>query len=155
MEYRLQSVFVHQGGSHAGHYWVYIYDFVGNMWRKYNDGTVTEATRADVFEPNLRNPNATPYFLVYVRADQIEELVDCVCRDPVQEEPKDDPDTKMEGSDDVVEITEGHCDSNASQKIAGDGWAEVSKREDGEYEASQTSAGWNNSQALHDTGRTW
>lgn len=135
MEYRLQSVFVHQGGSNAGHYWVYIYDFVAKIWRKYNDGTVTEATRDDVFEPHTSGPNATPYFLVYVKADEIDELIDCVRRDPIKDEPQEDPDTKMEDIGDVTESS----NSDARQGSPEDDAAESHQAYD-ENDATQPSS---------------
>ena len=52
------------------------------MWRKYNDGYVTEVKNLDeiyVQEPGPRP--ATPYFLVYVKDNLKDQLVDAVCRD--------------------------------------------------------------------------
>ena len=83
--YRLQSAFIHHGGPSSGHYFIYIYDFVDNLWRKYNDGYVTEVKAEEVFaQDNSPNP-ATPYFLVYVKDDRKEELVNCVYRRPMPE----------------------------------------------------------------------
>ena len=68
-----------------GHYWIYIYDFQRNIWRKYNDGYVTEVTdETEVFEQEANNP-ATPYFLIYVQDKYKDELVDAVCRDIADE----------------------------------------------------------------------
>ncbi|KAI9777700.1 MAG: ubiquitin-specific protease ubp2 [Geoglossum umbratile] len=68
-----------------GHYWIYIYDFQKNIWRKYNDGYVTEVTdEAEVFEQEASNP-ATPYFLIYVQDEHKDDLVDAVCRDITDE----------------------------------------------------------------------
>ncbi|KAI9773334.1 MAG: ubiquitin-specific protease ubp2 [Geoglossum simile] len=79
--YRLHSVFIHRGTVSFGHYWIYIYDFQRNIWRKYNDGYVTEVTdETEVFEQEANNP-ATPYFLIYVQDQYRDELVDAVCRD--------------------------------------------------------------------------
>ncbi|PGH15104.1 hypothetical protein AJ79_02630 [Helicocarpus griseus UAMH5409] len=64
--YRLYAVFVHHGSVEFGHYYIYIFDFDKNIWRKYNDSEVTEVSKAEIFESqNLSNP-PTPYFLVYV-----------------------------------------------------------------------------------------
>ena len=50
------------------------------MWRKYNDGYVTEVkNESEIFEQESSNP-ATPYFLVYVRDDAKDRLVEPVCR---------------------------------------------------------------------------
>jgi ubiquitin carboxyl-terminal hydrolase 25 len=68
-----------------GHYWIYIYDFQRNIWRKYNDGYVTEVTdETEIFEQEANNP-ATPYFLIYVQDKYKDELVDAVCRDITDE----------------------------------------------------------------------
>jgi len=80
LPYRLQSVFIHRGSVSFGHYWIYIYDFTKDIWRKYNDGYVTEVkNREEIFEQEAYNP-ATPYFLVYVKDEAKDELVEPVCR---------------------------------------------------------------------------
>ncbi|KAF8461076.1 hypothetical protein BDZ91DRAFT_737822 [Kalaharituber pfeilii] len=77
--YRIHSVFIHRGSASFGHYWIYIYDFKQKIWRKYNDGYVTQVdNEREVFEQDDVNP-ATPYFLVFVREDQT-ELVEAVER---------------------------------------------------------------------------
>ena len=82
--YRLQSVFIHRGYHNSGHYWIYIYDFTKQLWRKYNDEYVTEIkdTR-EIFEQEAGDRPATPYFLVYVKDQSRAELVDPICRDIV------------------------------------------------------------------------
>lgn len=103
--YRLQSVFVHRGYHNSGHYWIYIYDFIRNMWRKYNDGYVTEIRdTAEIFVQEPGDRPATPYFLVYVKDDTKEVLVDSVCRDPVEESPQEQQDTVMEDYSQAVEL---------------------------------------------------
>lgn len=88
MPYRLHSVFIHRGMVNSGHYWIYIYDFANSMWRKYNDGYVTEVTApGGIFEAEQSTRPATPYFLVYVRDDLKFELVESVCRDVVEVQP--------------------------------------------------------------------
>ncbi|KAH0542358.1 hypothetical protein FGG08_003203 [Glutinoglossum americanum] len=83
--YRLHSVFIHRGTVSFGHYWIYIYDFQRNIWRKYNDGYVTEVVdESEVFEQEASNP-ATPYFLIYVQDKYKDELVDAVCREIIDE----------------------------------------------------------------------
>ena len=80
LPYRLQSAFIHRGSVSFGHYWIYIYDFTKDVWRKYNDGYVTEVkNREEIFEQEAYNP-ATPYFLVYVKDEAKDELVEPVCR---------------------------------------------------------------------------
>ncbi|KAI9888630.1 MAG: ubiquitin-specific protease ubp2 [Vezdaea aestivalis] len=82
--YRLHAVFMHRGSSSFGHYWLHMHDFRSGIWRKYNDATVTEVSRVEVFDPpdpSQSGPKATPYFLVYVRDDMREELAQPVCRE--------------------------------------------------------------------------
>lgn len=79
-EYKLHAAFFHRGTVGSGHYWIYIYDHVNELWRKYNDDYVTPVSnRNEIFgnpEGDPSNPNsgytpANAYFLVYVRADQL------------------------------------------------------------------------------------
>lgn len=55
----------HQTGSATfGHYWIYIYDYQKKVFRKYNDGYVTEVSNvAEVFTHDSNNNPPTPYFL--------------------------------------------------------------------------------------------
>ena len=78
--YRLHSVFIHRGDVTHGHYWIYIYDFVGNRWFKYNDESVTEVEEKVVFA-NDSAEGAGPYFLTYVKEDMANELVEVLKRD--------------------------------------------------------------------------
>ncbi len=111
LPYRLAAVFIHRGTASFGHYWIYIYDFRRNIWRKYNDGYVTEVyDTAEIFgggpsegggrgvsnqqQPQPQNHQQqqqqpyqpqylpTPYYLVYVKDDIKDELIDPVCREP-------------------------------------------------------------------------
>ncbi|ODV90022.1 hypothetical protein CANCADRAFT_99732 [Tortispora caseinolytica NRRL Y-17796] len=73
--YRLHSVFIHRGQATFGHYWIYIYDFENDIFRSYNDETVT--TVADIqsaIYDDVAGNTATPYFVVYVRAAAATEL---------------------------------------------------------------------------------
>lgn len=82
LPYRLHSVFIHRGMVNSGHYWIYIHDFERNIWRKYNDAYVTEVKDVkEIYEAEPGNRPATPYFLVYIKEDLINLLVDAVCRD--------------------------------------------------------------------------
>lgn len=82
LAYRLYAVFMHQGSVEFGHYYIYIYDFKKDVWRKYNDNEITEVKdKAEIFQkPNRANP-PTPYFLVYVNAAMKDRLVEPVCRE--------------------------------------------------------------------------
>ena len=91
MPYRLHSVFIHRGYVSSGHYWIYIYDFPRKLWRKYNDGYVTEVDDTkEIFERDPEGRPATPYYLVYVKADSTELLVDSVCREVQISPPEQD-----------------------------------------------------------------
>ena len=104
--YRLHSVFIHRGVVSSGHYWIYIYDFDQGLWRKYNDGYVTEVKAEEVFEAQAQTNPANPYFLVYVKDESKNTLVSAVCRD-VQE-----PQTEMrdiEMTDNTAEPIKWAC----------------------------------------------
>ncbi|KAL6940658.1 hypothetical protein ACO0QE_004570 [Hanseniaspora vineae] len=71
--YSLFAVFVHRGEASYGHYWIYIKDFEKNIWRKYNDETVSEVPESEVY--NFADGNtATPYFLAYIQDDHQMEI---------------------------------------------------------------------------------
>ena len=55
-----------------------------------------------VQEPGERP--ATPYFLVYVKEDLIESLVDAVCRNPFADPPKETQDVEMEDYTQTAEL---------------------------------------------------
>lgn len=100
--YTLHAAFFHRGTVGSGHYWVYILDHANpslsypfGTWRKYNDEyvSIVQHPQVEIFgnpAEDRNNPNATgpanPYFLVYVRQDQLHELVETVKREPVQAE---------------------------------------------------------------------
>lgn len=74
------------------------------MWRKYNDGYVTEVTdTSEIFVQEPGDRPATPYFLVYVRDEAKDVLVDAVCREPV-EPPPQEQDTVMEDYSQILEL---------------------------------------------------
>jgi ubiquitin carboxyl-terminal hydrolase 25 len=86
--YRLQAVFMHRGTSTYGHYWIYIYDFERDIWREYNDERVSVVNdRKQIFEQTGAN-GPTPYYLVYVKDQIKDELVNAICREIVEEEPE-------------------------------------------------------------------
>jgi ubiquitin carboxyl-terminal hydrolase 25 len=83
--YRLQAVFMHRGTSTYGHYWIYIYDFERDIWREYNDERVSVVNdRKQIFEQTGAN-GPTPYYLVYVKDQIKDELVNAVCREIIEE----------------------------------------------------------------------
>ena len=74
------------------------------MWRKYNDGYVTEiADTSEIFVQEPGDRPATPYFLVYIKDEEKEALVDAVCREPV-ELPQQVQDTVMEDCSPILEL---------------------------------------------------
>lgn len=84
LPYRLYAVFMHQGSVEFGHYYIYIYDFKKEVWRKYNDNEIIEVQNtAEIFSNQGRANAPTPYFLVYVNGSMRERLVDPVCREIV------------------------------------------------------------------------
>ncbi|EYE91140.1 ubiquitin-specific protease UBP2 [Aspergillus ruber CBS 135680] len=103
LAYRLHAVFVHRGSVSFGHYWIYIYDFKKNIWRKYNDSEVTEIQDpSEIFQDRQEQNPPTPYFLVYVNDTMKDRLVNPVCREivdrqsNVQSFPETDQDTAMQ-----------------------------------------------------------
>ena len=84
VKYRLAVVFFHRGNTSGGHYWVCIHDFTNDIWRTYNDETVSEVPKSDlkqIFEAQGFT-QGTPTYMVYVRDDEKEELVQPLCREP-------------------------------------------------------------------------
>ena len=74
--YRLHAVICHAGSTgRSGHYWVWIFDFEKGVWRKYNDSSVTEEADAAKVLHQLSTAGE-PYYLAYVRADRVAEMVD-------------------------------------------------------------------------------
>ncbi|KAK3346802.1 ubiquitin carboxyl-terminal hydrolase-like protein [Lasiosphaeria hispida] len=72
--YRLHAVVCHAGATaSAGHYWVWIRDFEKDVWRKFNDTTVSVHDATYVFW-ELCN-KGEPYYLAYVRESEIKDLV--------------------------------------------------------------------------------
>ncbi|RKP26468.1 hypothetical protein SYNPS1DRAFT_27842 [Syncephalis pseudoplumigaleata] len=79
VEYRLHAVFMHRGQASYGHYWIYIYDWEGQRWFKYNDAVVSEVSADEVFK-DTTGDNANPYCMVYVRAEDLEHRVQTIYR---------------------------------------------------------------------------
>lgn len=101
--YRLHAVVCHAGTTaSAGHYWVWIHDFERDVWRKYNDTTVSVHPAEFVF--GELNTKGEPYYLAYVRADDVQNLVS-IPRRPHQQGPPVLP--RQEPNEDVVMIDSG------------------------------------------------
>lgn len=102
LPYRLYAVFVHHGSVEFGHYYIYIYDFKKDVWRKYNDNDISEVhDLSEIFQPQERQNPPTPYFLVYVNDLMKDRLVNPVCREVF--DPFPDPDTTMAEATDTPE----------------------------------------------------
>jgi len=119
--YQLQSVFIHRGFHNSGHYWIYIYDFPKKMWRKYNDGYVTEVKdMTEIFGQEPGDRPATPYFVVYVKDEAKETLVESVCRDPVEPSQQEKQDIVMQDYEQAVGLPATESNSyrpvNAAQE---------------------------------------
>ncbi|KAH7393973.1 ubiquitin C-terminal hydrolase-like protein [Phaeosphaeria sp. MPI-PUGE-AT-0046c] len=84
--YRLHAIFTHRGGTKGGHYWIYIYDFQNNKWRKYNDDLVTDIDEKDVFKQEEGVIRAASTGVVYIREDLITEVTEAVKRQPTLDE---------------------------------------------------------------------
>ncbi|KAI4175830.1 MAG: hypothetical protein LQ343_001443 [Gyalolechia ehrenbergii] len=104
LPYRLQSVFIHVGSATFGHYWIYIRDFEKNMWRKYNDESVSAVTDvSQIFDQDPSDRPPTPYFLVYVKDELKDQLVNPVCRDVLpQQQPSPPPQQPQYDTSDAV-----------------------------------------------------
>ncbi|PVI06943.1 cysteine proteinase [Periconia macrospinosa] len=78
--YRLHAIFMHAGSASGGHYWIYIYDSQKQIWRKYNDETVSEESEQEILGKIERTNPPTSTGIVYVRQDVVEELTEAVHR---------------------------------------------------------------------------
>lgn len=78
--YRLHAVVCHAGQSgKSGHYWVWVYDFARCVWRRYNDSIVTEEPDTAKVVRQL-STQGEPYYLAYVRASDVDSMVDVTLR---------------------------------------------------------------------------
>lgn len=119
LPYRLQSVFIHVGSATFGHYWIYIRDFERDVWRKYNDESVSAVTDlSQIFDQDPSDRPPTPYFLVYVKDDLKDRLVDPVCRDVPEQIPQELPQLQaVDNSDDLInDIVLNDAESSSSQQ---------------------------------------
>ncbi|EFQ97440.1 ubiquitin carboxyl-terminal hydrolase 2 [Nannizzia gypsea CBS 118893] len=126
LPYHLYAVFIHHGSVEFGHYYIYIFDFEKQIWRKYNDSEVTEVhSTAEIFsDRNMKNP-PTPYFLVYLNDGLKERLAKPVCRH-VEEPPAQttsaadhsNPDRGRAGHGSDTEMTDLPPSYDEAQKTA-------------------------------------
>ena len=86
-EYVLHAVVCHGGFTgKSGHYWVWVYDFERCVWRRYNDSVVTQEADNDMVIRQLQS--GEPYYLAYIRASEVDKLVNVQLR---QEPPAPPP----------------------------------------------------------------
>jgi ubiquitin carboxyl-terminal hydrolase 25/28 len=86
--YRLHAIFTHRGGTKGGHYWIYIYDFQNELWRRYNDDKVELVSSTDIFERESGSMPSASTGVVYIRKDLVHQLTEAVRREPaIEEEP--------------------------------------------------------------------
>ncbi|CAO3672854.1 unnamed protein product [Rhizopus stolonifer] len=79
LAYKLHAVFIHQGQANYGHYWVYILDHKEDQWWKYNDSLVTKVKESEILH-DTTGSTANPYFLVYVDANKVDDLVETIIK---------------------------------------------------------------------------
>ncbi|KAL0939621.1 ubiquitin carboxyl-terminal hydrolase [Colletotrichum truncatum] len=104
--YRLHAVICHSGRLTAGHYWVWIHDFEDGIWRKYNDGIVTENANTEEVLKTL-NSNGDPYYLCYVKDEMRFDLV----RVPKRVEATSGQAQKdTDGDIDLIDVAEARAD---------------------------------------------
>lgn len=140
----MHSVFIHRGDVTSGHYWIYIHDFTRNMWRKYNDGYVTEVKdNREIFQKDDEKRPATPYFMVYIKDQLKSKLVDSVCRDIVDPPSYGPPDVEMidldKDSEDQRPFIEVDPIANASNSYSNG----TSSWDASEHHPVQTKSSWN------------
>jgi ubiquitin carboxyl-terminal hydrolase 25/28 len=88
LPYRLHAVFMHRSGQgrvDGGHWFIYIYDKRSAQWRRYNDETITKVMDPKPFLDPIQGrarEEGTSSFVVYVREDMADELVETVHRVP-------------------------------------------------------------------------
>lgn len=78
--YTLFAIFIHRGEASHGHYWIYIRDMKKNIYRKYNDDTVSEVPVSEVLNFSEGN-TATPYYMVYVKDEHKNEFIEPLKRE--------------------------------------------------------------------------
>ena len=88
LPYRLHAVFMHRSGQgrvDGGHWFIYIYDKKTAQWRRYNDETITKIMDPKPFLDPIQGrarEEGTSSFVVYVREDMADSLVETVHRVP-------------------------------------------------------------------------
>lgn len=119
IKYRLAAAFFHRGSYGHGHYWIYIHDFKNDLWRLYNDEKVEKFNKLEqVFEAKGWE-QGTPTYAVYVAADQIQDTIDPVCRDP-EPAPEPPPLERCDSSTDLAGGSTGEQTNGFKPHVAVD-----------------------------------
>jgi ubiquitin carboxyl-terminal hydrolase 25 len=127
----LHAAFFHHGSASSGHYWIYIYDFRAEMWLKYNDTRVEEVKdtneifrRPSEADFSQWNGPSNPYYLVYVRDEDKDKLVQSICRDmQIPEDLQKDIEMK-DATGPGIEMTD--ATGSANNGVLGDAQSEPS-----------------------------
>ncbi|RAK76146.1 ubiquitin-specific protease UBP2 [Aspergillus fijiensis CBS 313.89] len=140
--YRLYAVFIHQGSVEFGHYYIYIFDFDRDVWRKYNDQEVSEVHNVDeIFRDQGQYNPPTPYFLVYVNDRMKHDLVNPVRRELLEVAPENgftamgEVTNKVPSTEDVDMNPPSYDTIWADQSISGTGADHPMKEEKDSIEA--------------------
>ncbi|KAK8186701.1 hypothetical protein BC567DRAFT_259913 [Phyllosticta citribraziliensis] len=146
--YRLHSLFIHRGSTGGGHYLVSIRDFKNDIWRNYNDETVTEVTDVEknIFGEGEPYSKIITTCVVYVRADLKfgeRDLVEAICREPRPEPEPASTDVEMTSFKDDwtnLPVTEGVEVNDQSQNT--DGWQSTTGYENDSVGADKKNGAW-------------
>lgn len=75
MPYHLHGVCIHEGSAESGHYYSFIRDHTQNVWRKYNDHTVTTVDEEQVLlDANGGHAYRSAYYLIYLSDSEVQSL---------------------------------------------------------------------------------
>lgn len=105
-KYRLFASMVHLGGDNIGHYVLIMRDFATGIWREYNDETVKEVPGITAGRP--------PYYVVYVRDDVKDDMVQPIHRvqPPAVVEEEQDEEMLQQKGEDEQPLLAGNADDD-------------------------------------------
>lgn len=91
--YTLQSVLVHSGDNHGGHYVVYINPKGDGKWFKFDDDVVSQATKKEAIENNFGGSEdevvirhcTNAYMLAYIRTSFLKDILCDVTNEDIPE----------------------------------------------------------------------
>lgn len=118
--YTLFAVFFHKGVDRHGHYWLYLRDFTKGIWRKYNDDKVTDVEDTEeIFRKSDPKTDGAPLFVVYVKDELKEQMLDPVHRQAPEPTVKSnaDADVAMKDADALTKDADAQMkDADAEMK---------------------------------------